>query len=197
MKQVFIILIPVILFSIFLAGGLTENPINNGVKFPQAYTLNDSTAEGAKDVLQIRSLTATSQNIPSQTPTPTLSPTPSPSTSCTPNQKVAIDLILDVSASMCQPYDNRIMCESRADSRINKLKSAVISFASNLRNEDLIGVQSFSGDILGRPDVENVVGIDTWANNRLEFNNKINGLRAEGNTHMKDGFYLADELITQ
>ena len=55
MKQVLIILIPVILLGLSLAGGFIGNPLNSGNQSSEIFQLTDS-GDSARDVLQIRSL---------------------------------------------------------------------------------------------------------------------------------------------
>lgn len=109
----------------------------------------------------------------------TFTPSNIPPPSCTPGSKIAVDLLLDNSGSM------------KVNQKMDKLKTAVNNFVNHLSDSDVIGVQRF----LGRGKTGEVIPINFSSQNRTEFASKINALREEGGTPMKDGFLLAQQKI--
>src|SRR3989344_1361927 len=197
MKQVLIILIPVILLGLSLAGGFIGNPLNSGNQSSEIFQLTDS-GDSARDVLKIRSLIPGTipQNPPSPPPpgsAPTAPPAPT-TTSCT-GQKVAVDFLLDVSGSM----------NDGTPKKIQALKTAMVNFASRFRSSDLIGIQIFSSQAAAAvcADIEfgftntttacNILPINTY--NSVLYSKKVNKLWANGDTYMQDGFIQAKQAI--
>lgn len=114
---------------------------------------------------------------------------PSPSPSCNPGKKVALDLLLDTSGSMGAPI-----------SKLNGLKDAVNNFAINLQPNDVIGVQEFSspGRLSGCSGaVCTVIAIDTYGNNKANFEVALNGLVPHYQTYMRDALTFARERIAE
>ena len=185
MKQVLIILIPVILLGISLAGGFTGNPLSIGNQSSQIFQLTDS-GDSARDVLQIRSLIpGTITQNPTSTPTPGSS-TPTPTgTTCTPTTKVAVNLLLDTSGSMYYPVGFNVLSKERA------MKNAVNIFFNNLQNNDLIGVAQFG--IFTRE----VISFNTKEQNQPIFASRINALIAEGATPTRTGALVSQSMLAQ
>ena len=204
MKQVLIILIPIILLGVSLAGGFTENPLNSGNQSSEIFQLTDS-GDSARDVLQIRSLTAgTITQNPTSTPTPgssapTSTPTPTPTgTTCTSGQKVAVDFLLDVSGSM----------NAGTPKKIDTLKTAMTNFASKFRPDDLVGIQIFSSQTAEVYSVCadygfkfpnstiacNILPINIY--NPFLYSQKVTKLWASGDTYIQDGFIQAKQAIS-
>lgn len=110
-------------------------------------------------------------------------PSPSPNLSCTPQQRPAMNLLLDVSGSI--------------EDEMPELKKAIKSFASKLADENIIGVQDFSG---GGPRglIRETVKLDTYSKNKTGFNRAVDSLSADedGYTYMKDAFEYSKNLIS-
>lgn len=132
---------------------------------------------------------------PSPTLPPTTPPTAPPTRACS---NLAISLLLDTSSSMARDVD--INNQFIPNNRLANMKQAVNTFASQLNDQDVIGVQEFNGTPFdffdSGPNARVVVPFDTWANNRGNFSSAINSLRAKGSTHTRDGFGLAQAEIT-
>lgn len=176
-----LILIPIILLGIAFAGGLgKENPFGTKAPPDQYATLEEGTPIPDEKTLQLRNIPATIHTAASPSPT---------GTACTPNTKVAVDLLLDTSGSM---FGNKIAT----------LISAVTTFGSKLETDDLVGIQSFSSPPVdlttcsklgsNEPACE-VLNLTEF--NQASFNQAVNQLIAGGNTHMRDGFEKARQVI--
>lgn len=180
MKQTFLVLGILVLFSVLLTGGFTTSD-------PQPFnTIGSFAAEFANEGGIKEEKTLQIQALKPVTPTPTppgTTPTPSPTGACQPGRRVAVDLLLDTSGSM------------NSSSKINLLKGAVIQFAGNLRPDDVIGVQQFSSPIdLGGTGARDVISIGPY--NQTLFNQVINQLSpTNGFTHMRAGFELTRQRI--
>lgn len=211
MKQILIILIPVILLGIFMAGGFTEDPIKNDFQFAGVFELEEQPPGPSKNVLQIQNLVPkpTALN-PTATPTPgspTLTPTPTPSatgTTCTPSQKVAVDFLLDVSGSMKDEYAVGLTGYPRIR-KIESLYNAVFAFGAKIQPDTLVGIQLYSSP----GSVNGFCGLSSLAYNdgscellslathsRSEYNQAISRLSTgAGETYMLNGFQRAKSVI--
>lgn len=162
MKQILFIMIPVTFFALLLVGGL--GPRKTGLSIvpdTNFYTLSDSGERSEEKTLQMKALLPNASN-------------------CANKGKIAVNLLLDNSGSMNAKNGNRIA----------KLREAVIAFAANLSDEDVIGAQKFN------TDPGNLIDINTWAKNKATFNGIISKLGPKGGTQMKKGFNFSMGKIT-
>lgn len=90
----------------------------------------------------------------------------------------AVDMLLDRSGSM------------GLDNKMTKLKEAASGFASNLSDDSLIGIQSFSSS-----GISNDVPISTYGSVKPLVASAINGLRPGGQTPTKDALEFSRGII--
>ena len=196
MKQILLIFGPVVLLGILLTGGFS-------LKDPGAFkTLNTYVAQlieepqGANKTLQIKALKAVT---PTPTPTGAITPTPNPTpvSSVTPTpagpcerRNVAIDLLIDMSGSMI------------LGNKLPKLREALQEIQNFLTNQNLLGMQVFSDyrffTTPGRPRFGATEVLPFGNYNQNNFQNIVSALDVQDllpNTHMRDGFLLANEKI--
>lgn len=162
MKQILFIMIPVTFFALLLVGGL--GPRKTGLSIvpdTNFYTLSDSGERSEEKTLQMKALLPNASN-------------------CANKGKIAVNLLLDNSGSMNAKNGNRIA----------KLREAVIAFAANLSDEDVIGAQKFN------TEPGNLIDINTWAKNKATFNGVISKLGARGGTHTKAALTFSMTKVT-
>lgn len=184
MKTLFI-LVPIILLGVAFAGGLgKEGPFGPRVPSGIYATLTESTPSADQKTLQINTVPAVLH-----TPSPSVTPPPT----CTPSTKVAVDFLIDTSGSMCETDSTSgtggcsITGIIPSDSKMGKLKIALIEFAEQLKTGDLVGIQTF----------------ETTANSPLSlgsfekssFLREVNNLNPSGTTNMRVGFTEAESRI--
>jgi uncharacterized protein YegL len=116
---------------------------------------------------------------PNQTPTPTLSIT---TTTLEANCSIipsAVDFVLDRSGSMGDKQSGS------TQSKLDYLKTAVKSFITKLPDSGIVGLQSFG------EEANNDLGITLLQNNRNTINTKIDSLKANGGTPLRDALTMA------
>ena len=91
---------------------------------------------------------------------------------------VAVDMLLDRSASM------------QEQNKMTKLKEAANGFTSNLSDNSLIGIQSFSSS-----GISNDVPISLYASVKPLVGSAINGLRPSGATPTKDALEFTQKIL--
>ena len=190
MKQAVIVVGLVLLLSFIISGGFSVKNSEEPIPSPDP-VIGDLIGEGdpsANDkALQLRNLKFTNRSpLPSTAP----STQPSASPSCQ-GEKVAVDLLLDVSFSMCEPLVPGLGCSPTPTTKINQMKDAVIQFANLLKPNDVIGVQIFSDNAI------NIFSPDLYSNYQTTFQSRITSLQPLRTTAMRRGFELAKQEITQ
>lgn len=126
-----------------------------------------------------------------------------PPNSQTCSSPIAVDLLLDVSGSMCAPYHDEASCKSHSDSKINILRTAVSQFGTAFKpGIDLVGIQVFSSSTAESGDLPSmcntlaacpILPLELFNSN--SYTQAVSQLNAGGNTHMRDGFVEAKKAI--
>lgn len=203
MKQALLIIFVLAFFGILLTGGFTAKDPKSLLSSDQATELLTPGPGTGDKSLQINNQIAAS---PLPTVTGSLSPTPSVTPGPTPTgtvgntckSKVAIDFLLDTSASM-DIEDSALPGQKKIDF----LKNAMNSFGSQLSSDTLIGIQAFSSpagnyitnqySVCYPNDVCEVLPIGMY--NSSQYQQRISTLLGYGATPMKDAFQFAKQTI--
>jgi uncharacterized protein YegL len=174
MKYILLVILPIFFLALLLSGSVSL-PGDEGEIDPSKLEVYKITEEGVaaspgtdKDSLKLKTAKGVKVTPPPSAPQPSASPT------CK-NKKIAIDMLLDVSASMSQ------------DNKFISLKQALISFQPNLKPEYLLGVQYFStypGEIL---PVSNY--------NPSSYVQMVNSLRLLEFTRMRTAFIFTKSIL--
>ncbi len=150
----------IFLFGLLMTGGLSlASKDVSNTQQNVAYELVEKENPEAQKTLQLNTLT--------------FKPKP---TGC--SAKIAVNLLLDNSGSMNEP-----------PRKMQSLKTAVNSFFTLFKTEDIMGVQRFGSN------VGDVVPIDTVLNLRPTFASKVNAISPSGSTHIRDGMELSEQKI--
>lgn len=92
--------------------------------------------------------------------------------------KVAIDFLVDTSGSFAY------------DGKLDNLKKSLKTFTKRMTNYTVIGMQTFSSVVTER------IPLDYYMNQKVQLNETIDNLKPLGNTRTRDGFELANRLIS-
>lgn len=100
----------------------------------------------------------------------------------------AVDFLLDRSNSM-----NELVS---GNSKIQKLKEAVLAFANKMSDDSIIGMQDFSSptgeqDLRLLPEYKELVPISYFRDVKQSIPSLVNSLQADGNTYTRDAFVFA------
>lgn len=177
MKYVLTLILLVVALSTVMVGGLFSYP-NLALRrsyIPQntgARLIPEDPSEGKKS-LQLKALNFVA-----------------PIASCSAGQKIAIDFLLDTSSSMRQAC----ITNPVKGCKLQKLKEAVKTFESKLSQDDVIGVQRYSG---GQHIPSEVVSIQPVSQiDKAKFDSAIDALVADGGTQTDKGLTFAQSKIT-
>ena len=210
MKEILLILAPIVIFGILVTGGLQiTDPQKVGPVSSFFTDLVDQQFEERK-TLQIRALgragaitpspilppgttpspagpTPTTPPFATQPPLPTNRPThtPTPRPQCKATPFIALNILVDESGT------------TLTASRIQEIKIGIKKIAALLRDDDVIGIQALSSPRVngGGSAVREVVPIRRYADNKNVLNSRVDTLGNSGDTHIKDGFVFARNAI--
>lgn len=187
MRLIFLIILPIFLVSFLFSGGFNtlKKVRPTPIPTPQnTYIVKEATSSGNPNTsgsdgsqsLQLKTVKFDKH-------------TPQPSAAVCAGQKLAVDLLLDTSGSMCGS-DLLI----RDCTKLRSLQEAVKIFGGKLKPDDLVGVQQFSSpEILGGSGAQIVLPFGEYEKSNFEA--RINALNGDGNTHMRSAFLFARPLI--
>ncbi len=211
MKQILLVLVPIVIFGVLITGGLQitdpqkVGPVSMGITdlvdqgFNAEKTLQIGVLGHAGAITPTPTLPAGTTPAPTtgpapttppfatQPPIPTNRPTPTPTSppQCK-GQSIVLDLLIDESGTM------------QNASRISEVKIAIKKLASYLRPDDVIGIQSFSSPRSyggGSDGSREILSLNTYANNKASLSSKVDTMGTTGDTHILDGFKRAKNVI--
>ncbi len=182
------VILAILVFSSFLfVGGVTTpgngsiieptpTPYDNGKRF--VLDTNQAT-QGAQTNLQLQKLLLKEITRPP-------SPPPQSSSSATQNcnEKIVIDLLIDLSNSM------------RARGKLGEMQKAILSFLSTFPDDTIVGIQSFSSP--GQPThLQEIIPFTPYKNIQSSITDTVDSLQPGGQTYTRDAFVFVKQKLAE